>query len=106
MEANDIRELLRQGHTGQALEALLVWIRKDARYKNNLARTLEVLQVGYERVRQQELRHALGALSYRFLHDPAARVPDYPANARCQADRRGGVCWPEISRDLHKAARH
>jgi hypothetical protein len=73
MEANDIRELLRQGQTGQALEALLAWTRKDARYKNNLARTLEVLQVGYERVRRQELK---GILSFQEAQREYSKVAD------------------------------
>ncbi|MBK9335534.1 MAG: hypothetical protein IPM98_02655 [Lewinellaceae bacterium] len=73
MEANDVRELLRQGQTGQALEALLVWVRKDARYKNNLARTLEVLQIGYEQVRRQELK---GILSFQEAQREYSKVAD------------------------------
>jgi len=59
MDTSKIRELLAQGQTGQALEALLALIRQDARYKNNLTRVLEVLKAGFERTRQQDLKGAL-----------------------------------------------
>ena len=62
METTDIRGLLGQGQIGQALETLLARTRQDGRYKNNLTRILEVLQAGYERTRQQELK---GILSFQ-----------------------------------------
>lgn len=74
MEISDIRGLLGQGQIGQALEALLARTRQDGgRYKNNLTRTLEVLQAGYERVRQQELK---GTISFQEAQLEYNKVAD------------------------------
>ncbi len=73
MELNTVRELLAQGQTGKALEALLALIRQDARYKNNLTQTLEVLQAGYERTRQQEQK---GILSFQEAQREYSKAAD------------------------------
>ncbi|MBL7775876.1 MAG: hypothetical protein JNK89_07715, partial [Saprospiraceae bacterium] len=59
MELLNIRELLRQGDTGKALAELIAVLQQDVRYRDNLLRTLRVLESEYNAVRQKELKGIL-----------------------------------------------
>lgn len=72
MEPSYIRELLAQGQTGPALEALLAWVRQNPRYKT-LTQVLQVLQAGYARTRQQEQK---GILSFQEAQREYSKTND------------------------------
>lgn len=59
MNTTAIRELLRQGHTGKALQALIALLEPDKRFKNNLLRTARVNDAHYNAVREKELKGIL-----------------------------------------------
>ena len=73
MEIQTIRDLLRQGETGKALEALIDLLEKDSRFKDNLLRTLRVTEANYNAVRQQELK---GILPFQEAQREYSRVAD------------------------------
>ncbi|MCK6693344.1 MAG: hypothetical protein L6Q97_14765 [Thermoanaerobaculia bacterium] len=73
MEVQVIRELLRRGETGKALETLIGLLEKDSVYKDNLLRTLRVAEASYNAVRQQELK---GILSFQEAQREYSRVTD------------------------------
>lgn len=73
MEVQAIRELLRRGETGKALEVLIGLLEKDSVYKDNLLRTLRVAEASYNAVRQQELK---GILSFQEAQREYSRVTD------------------------------
>lgn len=73
MEVQAIRELLRRGETGKALEVLIGLLEKDSVYKDNLLRTLRVAEASYNAVRQQELK---GILSFQEAQREYSRVAD------------------------------
>ncbi len=59
MDIQTIRDLLSQGETGKALAAFIDLLKQDTRYKDNLLRTLRVLESEYNAVRQKELKGIL-----------------------------------------------
>lgn len=59
MDIQSLRELLRQGETGKTLTGFIAYLQQDARYKDNLLRTLQVLESKYNAVRQKELKGIL-----------------------------------------------
>ena len=59
MDIQTIRDLLSQGETGKALSAFIDYLKQDNRYKENLLRTLRVLEGEYNAVRQKELKGIL-----------------------------------------------
>lgn len=73
MEVQVIRELLRRGETGKALETLIGLLEKDSTFKDNLLRTLRVAEASYNAVRQQELK---GILSFQEAQREYSRVTD------------------------------
>ncbi|MBK6930592.1 MAG: hypothetical protein IPH12_06845 [Saprospirales bacterium] len=73
MEIQSIRELLRQGETGKALEALTVYLELDARYTNNFLRTIRVLEANFNTVRQKELK---GILPFQEAQREYSRAND------------------------------
>ena len=76
MEINEVidlsKSLLRQGDSGKALEALLGFMEKDARYAD-VARTLQVLEANYNAARQQEIK---GILSFQEAQRQYSQVND------------------------------
>lgn len=73
MEIKEIRELISRGETGKALEALIALIEKDSRYKDNLLRTLRVIEANFNAARQQEQK---GILSFQEAQREYSRVTD------------------------------
>lgn len=73
MEIQAIRESLRLGETGKALEALIALLEKDSLYKDNLLRTLRVAEANYNAVRQQELK---GILTFQEAQREYSRITD------------------------------
>lgn len=73
MEVQAIRELLRRGETGKALEVLIGLLEKDSVYKDNLLRTLRVAEANYNAVRQQELK---GILTFQEAQREYSRITD------------------------------
>ncbi len=73
MEIQAIRELLRQGQSVKALEALIALIERDSRFKDNLLRTLRVTEANLNAVRQQELK---GILPFQEAQREYARATD------------------------------
>ncbi len=63
MENNDViasaRTLLSQGDTGKAVQLLIALLEKDSRFKDNLLRTLRVVEANFNATRQQELKGIL-----------------------------------------------
>lgn len=68
-----VRELLRQGDTGKALQLVIGLLEKDARFKDNLLRTLRVAEVNYNAARQQELK---GILSFQEAQREYSKITD------------------------------
>lgn len=68
-----IRALLSQGDTGKATQMLIGLLEKDARYKDNLLRTLRVVEANYNATRQQELK---GILSFQDAQREYNKVAD------------------------------
>lgn len=94
MEIAAIRELLRQGETGKALAALIVYLERDRRFKGNFLRTLRVMEASYNAVRQKELKGILpfadAQRKYNETNDAllailddleAGRIPDEALNS-------------------------
>jgi hypothetical protein len=73
METQTIRELLRQGETGKALDVLIALLEKDGIFKDNLLRTLRVAEANYNAVRQQELK---GILTFQEAQREYSRITD------------------------------
>jgi len=73
MEIQTIRELLRQGETGKALDVLISLLEKDNVYKDNLLRILRVAEANYNAVRQQELK---GILPFQEAQREYSRITD------------------------------
>ncbi len=68
-----IRALLSQGDTGKATQLLIGLLEKDARFKDNLLRTLRVAEANYNATRQQELK---GILSFQEAQREYNKVAD------------------------------
>lgn len=77
MESNfdvgTIRALLSQGDTGKAVQLLIALLEKDARFKDNLLRTLRVVEANFNATRQQELK---GILPFQEAQREYSKVND------------------------------
>lgn len=77
MESNfdvgTIRTLLSQGDTGKAVQVLITLLEKDTRFKDNLLRTLRVVEANFNATRQQELK---GILPFQEAQREYSKVND------------------------------
>lgn len=72
-DVSTIRALLSQGDTGKAVQLLIAQIEKDARFKDNLLRTLRVVEANFNATRQQELK---GILPFQEAQREYSKVND------------------------------
>jgi len=72
-DVDTIRALLSQGDTGKAVQLLIALLEKDARFKDNLLRTLRVVEANFNAARQQELK---GILPFQEAQREYSKVND------------------------------
>lgn len=101
-----VRALLSQGDTGKAVQMLISLLEKDARFKDNLLRTLRVAEANYNATRQQELKGILpfqeAQREYSKVNDTLLAVLDDVESGRVPAvattpARRLNIKWLGIA---------